>query len=175
MAQPRKQIQLSVDENGALSHVNAELLAQNIAEGLTVVEAWKAVGKVNDKWDLTQRRDFEASPAFHARIATLKAEQARLMVDKIWGMPTWMVNQLFRHALATKDVKMMSEASEMRIQIAKALQAVTPKPAPEVEPEGEKRPVGKPVSKNPQATTSTSQVKEKLRLMGMKNVPEEDD
>ena len=164
----RRKTEIKAGDGGTLSVDLAEMLAQGMADGLTPPEAWKAIGRENRAWYLTQRQEYEANPAFQKRVADLKAERTRLMQDPVLGEATWMVNQLFRHAAVARDLKVMSEAAAYRLKIMQAQISAMPEAVAEPSDAPPKRPVGKPPTENPQARGSTAaSVRDKLMRVGV--------
>lgn len=178
---------LSRDDSGALSNEKAELFALAVAEGTEPSRAWSECWPANENSgaSLQLRKHYQGNPLWIERVEQLKAERIALEADKHWGTATWMINECFRVARATRDLAAMRDSAKMRLQVAMKTY-VPPQSSPQEAPEtpdadettetAPKEPekpnnVGAPTVKSPQSSTQQSLMRQKLIESGLKNAP----
>lgn len=137
---------VSVNERGMLTNGRYETLAMLLAEGFTNAEAWKAMGGETKASKRYGRRIF-ANAEFKKRVEALMAEKSALEQDEVWGEAAWAVNQAYRLALVEQDIKVLMEATKMKITVAEKI-AASRAPPPELEPAAQRRGPGAPTAES---------------------------
>lgn len=166
-------------DDGALTNTDYERVAIRVGAGMDFHEAWTAIGKKHDGGNQRKYRNLLLrQPEFKKRVAMIQQEKTEADAGELAGDPfaeaKHMVNMLYRETMAIGDVARMSKAVEMRLDIARqeaARRGSAPAPAPSAaEPadDAEPRPVGKPVTENPQNTTSMDEIKKRMMEKGVK-------
>jgi hypothetical protein len=157
--EPRVQLR----PDGMIDNLRFERLAMLIADGVDLIAAWKAPGCEGTTSQGSRRygKKVLANKVFLARVKTLSDERAAFEADPVWGEAMWMVTQLYRTAIIGNDIRTMSEAVKLRVQIAE--KRVVPGAAVEEAPTAPSAGPGRKAAESPQArSASADDIRERL-------------
>lgn len=154
---------VAANPDGSLKNERHERMALMMAEGFTDLEVWKTFSETQSKQSRKYGKRIYANNNFRKRVMDLAAEKQELERDPIWGEAKWMVNQLWRQAIACQDVNTMKEATKMRLTIAEK----SAPPPEESTPSATAKGPGRPLAESAQSKGASIQdIKAKLMRVG---------
>lgn len=153
--------------DGSIGNAKIELYALILADDVPGPDAWRAAGYDVER-QAGYRRKIHMTEEFQRRLAQLQEERNRLMAEDPYGRAEWMAGQLYRVAIAKGDVSGMTKAADMQLKISMAKGGASGAAAQPAADAGPPKPVGRPPTEMPNAREDMSDIKRRLRDMGVK-------